>query len=336
MGALLFIDDEKGVRRSIVRALKNEPYQVYTAENGRTGIAMLKKRLEVIHTVISDYKMPGLNGLETLRTVGRLNPEVTRVILTGYATMEAAIQATNQGIDGFLTKPFDNRDLRQKISDIALKKRLKQFVSEAVYNEIKKSRGALRPRYHEVSILFSDIRGFTAMSQGITPGALADFLNHHFFSPMGEIAYQYHGTVDKHIGDGMMVVFGTPVAYKNDALLAVAAAVAMQRKAREIDRRLAAENGFRLRVGIGVSTGKVFSGVLGSLRKKEFTAIGMPVNVAARLQRLAGAGEILVAEKTFHKIAARIKTKCLGPVSVKGLRAPIPVYRVMGAVPPRR
>ena len=100
MNKLLFIDDEEGIRRSVVRALKREAYETHTAENGESGITFVKKNSTEIATVISDYKMPGLDGLETLGIIGSMNPEITRIILTGYATMETAIQATNEGIDG--------------------------------------------------------------------------------------------------------------------------------------------------------------------------------------------------------------------------------------------
>ncbi len=108
---ILFIDDEEGVRRSVKRALKREPYNIYTAIDGREGIDFVKGRREDVVTVVSDFKMPGIDGLETLKIIGGINPEITRIILTGYATMEAAIDATNSGIDGFLTKPFDNVEL---------------------------------------------------------------------------------------------------------------------------------------------------------------------------------------------------------------------------------
>ena len=205
MNGLLFIDDEEGVRRSVVRALKKEPYKIYTEDNGERGIEFIKKNIFDIATVISDYKMPGLNGLETLTSIASINPEITRIILTGYATMEAAIMATNDGIDGFLTKPFDNIELRAKIRDISMRKRLKQFVSEQVYEELKSSSGDLKPTFHEASILFSDIRGFTKTSQAISPEAIVAFLNNRYFTPMGEIAYRFQGTVDKHIGDSIMV-----------------------------------------------------------------------------------------------------------------------------------
>jgi adenylate cyclase len=328
MNGLLFIDDEEGVRRSIKRALKREPYKIFTADNGDDGLALINAKLNQIGTVISDFRMPGLDGLETLRRIGRLNPEITRIILTGYATMEAAINATNTGIDGFLTKPFDNVELRAKIHEIAIRKHLKQFVPEQIYHEIKTTSGALKPRIQKASILFSDIRGFTRMSQGVAPEALVSFLNHHYFTPMGEIAYKWNGTVDKHMGDGMMVVFGTPVVHADDAVRAVRAAVEMQQKTCAINRYLREQNGLRLKTGIGISTGLVFSGVIGSLRKKEFSSIGEAVNIAARLQGLAQGGEIIISAATYQDLDGLIPSRALRPVKVKGIDTPIHVHQV--------
>jgi adenylate cyclase len=328
MNGLLFIDDEEGVRRSVVRALKNEPYDLYTSSDGEEGIDFIRKNPALLSTVISDYRMPGLNGLDTLAAIGMINPEVTRIILTGYATMEAAILATNEGIDGFLTKPFDNIELRAKIREINVRKRLRQFVPQQIYREIENSTGFLMPTFHEVSILFSDIRGFTEISQNVMPDELADFLNNYYFSPMGEIAFGFSGTVDKHIGDAIMVVFGSPVPFPDDSLRAVKAAMEMQKKAAQIDEMLGGRNGFKLKIGIGIATGKVFSGILGSLRKKEFTSVGMAVNIASRLQRLAKEGEILISEATYSGISDKLKAEALQPVSIKGISDPINIYKV--------
>jgi len=330
MNGLLFIDDEEGIRRSITRALKREPYKTYTAKNGEDGIEFFKEKISKISTVISDFKMPGLDGLETLSIIGSMNPETTRIILTGYATMEAAISATNNGIDGFLTKPFDNLELRAKIHEISVKKYLKQFIPEQIYQEIYNSPEALEPRYHEVSILFSDIRGFTHMSEGVSPKTIATFLNNYYFTPLGEVAYRHNGTMDKHIGDSMMVAFGTPVSHNDDAIMAVKSAIEMQEKAKEIDNKLRKKVGLRLKIGIGISTGKVFSGILGSLRKKEFTSIGMAVNIADRLQGLAKEDEILISESTFQKLSGEIEAEALPPVTVKGVSEPITAFRVNG------
>jgi len=312
MNGLLFIDDEEGVRRSVVRALKREPYQLFVANSGENGIALARQHSPDITTVVSDYRMPGIDGLETLSAIGRMNPEMTRIILTGYATMEAAIAATNQGIDGFLTKPFDNKSLRANIRGISVKKHLRQFVTEQVYNELQSSPGALAPAFHEVTVLFADIRGFTGMTQTVSPDYLAGFLNDSYFTPLGP--------------------------RRDDPLRVVAAAAAMQKTAAAIDRKLRRKNGLRLKIGIGISTGTVFSGLLGSIRKKEFTSVGMAVKIAARLQALAAPGEILISEKTYLKLQMETSVQSTGtsdvtiaaidPVRVKGLQDPIMVYRV--------
>ena len=218
--------------------------------------------------------------------------------------------------------------VRAKIRTINVRKRLKQFVSEQVYKKIVRSQGVLKPSFHEVSILFSDIRGFTRMSQHIPPDRIASFLNNDYFTPLGEIAYEHNGVVDKHIGDSIMVVFGSPVEDYDHAVRAVKAAVRMQEKAKKIDQNLSESNGLRLRIGIGVSTGKVFSGILGSLRIKEYTSVGMPVNIAARLQGIANGGEILISHKTFQKLSDKIDVETLPPVAVKGVNEPIMIYKV--------
>jgi adenylate cyclase len=328
MNGLLFIDDEEGMRRSVVRALQRESYPVFTAENGDAGVQFVQDHISNIGTVISDLRMPGMGGLEALRFIGQLNPDITRIILTGYATVDTAIQATNEGIDGFLTKPFDNRELRAKIHEITIRKRLRQFISEPVYREITDSAEALSPRFHEVTILFSDIRNFTKMSREAQARDIAAFLNDNYFSPMAEIIHQHNGTMDKHIGDSIMAVFGAPVLHADDAVQAVHAAVDMQEKADKINMALGPGCGFRLNIGIGISTGKVFSGILGSIRKREFTSIGMAVNMASRLQRLAKAGEILICNGTRNKVLENFRTEALAPVTVKGIDEPITIYSV--------
>lgn len=331
MTGLLFIDDEEGVRRSIKRALKREPYILYTAESGDIGIRTVQQHRSEISIVISDYKMPGLDGLETLARIVSINPEVTRILLTGYATMDSAIRATNEGIDGFLTKPFDNVVLRKKIQEITIRKRLRQFICDEIYEEIRSDPSIMEPRRQKATILFSDIRGFTEMSRKMPPEDIASFLNHYYFTPLGEIAYRYNGTVDKHIGDSVMVIYGSPISYGDDILRAIESAIEMQATARAVSRKLQKDNGFRLKIGIGICTGEVVTGVFGSLRKKEYTAFGMPVNIASRLEKLARESEILVSETTYMEVSDRFSAKKLASgVTIKGLGNPVSIYQILG------
>ena len=132
-----------------------------------------------------------------------------------------------------------------------------------------------------------------------------------------------------------VVVFSSPDGNHSDTTNAVRSAIAMQKKAKQINDELQNKNGLRLNIGIGISTGSVFSGILGSLRKKEFTSIGMAVNVAARLENMAGKGEILISESTFEKLSSPklpdgIEAPALPPATIKGLEKPIKIYRVSG------
>ncbi|MBU0653070.1 MAG: response regulator, partial [Proteobacteria bacterium] len=204
MNGLMVVDDEEGVRRSLKKVLERDGYRIVLAENGEEALSIIRSDGRDIETVISDYRMPGMDGLETLIEIGRLNTEITRIMLTGYATMASAIEAVNEGIDGFLTKPFENDELRAKVREYNIKKRLKQFVSEQVLIELQRSGAALLPKRVNVSVLFTDIRGFTSLSEKLNPTELSDLLNLHYFSPLDDIIFRHNGTLDKHIGDSIM------------------------------------------------------------------------------------------------------------------------------------
>ena len=153
-----------------------------------------------------------------------MNAEITRIMLTGYATMASAIEAVNAGIDGFLTKPFENEELRVKVRECNIKKRLKQFVSEQVLAELQKNVKSILPKRVTVSILFSDIRGFSRLAERLNPAELAELLNRNYFTPLDSIIFSHNGTLDKHIGDSIMAIFGAPVGGDDDARRAVLAA----------------------------------------------------------------------------------------------------------------
>ena len=237
MNGLMVVDDEEGVRRSLKKVLEKDGYRIVLAENGEEALSIVRSDGRDIETVISDYRMPGMDGLETLIEIGRLNAEITRIMLTGYATMASAIEAVNEGIDGFLTKPFENDELRAKVREYNIKKRLKQFVSEQVLAELQKSGTALLPKRLNVSVLFTDIRGFTSLSERLNPAELSELLNRYYFSPLDDIIFRHNGTLDKHIGDSIMGIFGAPVGGDDDAVRAVLAALAIREEIAGINEK---------------------------------------------------------------------------------------------------
>jgi adenylate cyclase len=328
---ILIIDDEEGVRISLKRVLERDGYEVMLAERGSEGIDIVHQFPEDIETVISDFKMPGLDGLETLTEIGRINPDIIRIILTGYATLDRAIDTVNLGIDGFLTKPFDNNEIKAKIREFVIKKRLKQFVSEQVLHEMQRTGNKLTPRKQNVSVLFTDIRGFAEMTAQMTAQEIAHLLNTYYFLPLDRIVFDFNGTLDKHIGDSIMAIFGAPLSYKDDTLRAVSCAVKMRETMAEINTKLGQTNK-RISIGIGIATGEVMAGVFGSPIKKEYTVLGTPVNLASRLERIATENQILICDVTFGMIRDAFNTKMIDHVSLKGIQGEKPIYDVIGRV----
>ena len=329
MVGLLVVDDEEGVRRSLKKVLEKDGYAVYLAEDGEKAIATVRGHKDEIEVVVSDFRMPGLDGLETLAEIGKINPEITRIILTGYATMENAIEAVNSGIDGFVLKPFGNLELREKIREYNLRKRLKQFVSEKVLAEMVKNGRSIVPRSQLVSIVFVDIRGFSRLYEKLSPEEVSRLLSYSYFSPLDNIIHEYNGTLDKHIGDGIMGVFGAPVSYGDDAERAVLSAVRMRDEMIKTGDGVSFD-GQSLSVGIGVSTGEAIAGIFGSNRKKEYTVYGFTVNLAARLERLAGPNEILICPETFQRVRGIVRAEKVESVSIRGVDRKTDVYRVKG------
>ncbi len=327
---ILVVDDEEGVRISLKKVLQRDGYEIVLAENGRQAIDMANAMVNEIETVISDFKMPGLDGLETLMEIGKTNPEIIKIILTGYATLDRAIESVNSGIDGFLTKPFDNNELRLKIKEFRIKKRLKQFVPRQVIQELQTLSKNLNSRNQKVTTLFADIRGFTKLSENLSPKMLSELLNLKYFYPLDNIVFEYGGTLDKHIGDCIMGVFGAPISQDDDAKRAVMCAIKMREKLAEINDGLSKKD-LKIPVGFGISTGEAMVGIFGSQVRKEYTALGRKVNLASRLERIAKEGQILICSDTHEEVKDFFHCEEIKNVAIKGMEGEQSIYNVVGA-----
>ena len=184
-------------------------------------------------------------------------------------------------------------------------------------------------RQTEVTMLFSDIRGFTTMSDGRPPQEIVNTLN-EYFEVMVDILFKYSGTLDKFVGDEIIGLFGAPIAIEDAPFKAVACALAMLQALEEFNRTRAAENQAAIRIGLGINTGNVITGSIGSTRALQYTAIGDAMNVASRLVNVAGSGEIIVSETTMRYIHGRVDATALPPVRVKGKADELKVYRING------
>ena len=181
-----------------------------------------------------------------------------------------------------------------------------------------------------ITVLFSDIRGFTAIAESMGPDAVAQLLS-EYFSEMVEVIFEHGGTLDKFIGDAVMALWGAPIAHSDDPDRALEAAIAMQQTIEDLNRRWVASGRPEIGVGIGISHGEVFAGNIGSHRRLEYTVLGDAVNVAARLCAEAGPGEILVSEALLRVVKAPADYEYLPELGLKGKSQVVQVYRIKPA-----
>lgn len=208
---------------------------------------------------------------------------------------------------------------------------LERFVPPDVAASIARGAGAMQPggERRSVAILFCDIRRFTQLAEVMPPDSLAALLS-EYFSELADVVFEHGGTLDKFIGDAVLALWGAPAAQPDMADRALAAAHAMVEATAALDRRWRAEGRPEIRVGIGINVGEVFTGVIGSPRRLEYTAIGDPVNVAARLCDAAGPDEILVSRAFLDALAVARPSIEPRPDSFPAVERGLEVFAVVG------
>ena len=226
-----------------------------------------------------------------------------------------------------------NRDLEKKVDDQVEELRryneLRRYLSPHIADRILSDGSDLSKISHRklMTVLFSDIRGFSDLTDSLEPEEITLLLN-NYLSEMTKLIYRYEGTLDKIIGDGIMVFFGDPVSIPDHAQRAVLLAIDMQKKIDQLrDEWLS--YGYDLNIGIGINTGYMTVGNIGSEFHRDYTVIGNQVNVAARLEQMARPGEILISQRTYSKAKDVATTEEAGTVRLKGIHSPVAVYRVL-------
>lgn len=221
----------------------------------------------------------------------------------------------------------------QREQSIALSHKLSKYLSPQVWQSIFTGERDVRleTQRKKLAVFFSDIKGFTELSEEMEPEALTELLN-HYFNEMSEVALKYGGTIDKFVGDSIMVFFGDPTSrgQREDAFACVSMAIEM-RKHMKIMRQKWRSQGIKtpLEIRMGISTGYTTVGNFGAENRMDYTIIGKEVNLASRLESLAEPGEILVSYETFSLIKDKIMCRDKGEITVKGFGKPVPIYEVV-------
>ncbi len=227
---------------------------------------------------------------------------------------------------------LEQASLNEKIrEEERMRNRLERFHSPQVIDMIVKSAlesadDLMEADDREATILFTDIIGFTSLTENMQPREINTLLN-RFFSRMTDIVFDYDGTLDKYIGDSLMATFGAPIEKKDDAERAVSAAIKMRQELLAMIEKTEGDVNFSIRIGI--NTGHVVAGNIGSPKRMEYTVIGTPVNIASRLESLAQPNQIIIGEETYQRVKGKFNIQEIGPKEVKGASEPIITYEVL-------
>jgi adenylate cyclase len=218
--------------------------------------------------------------------------------------------------------------------EATVRSNFERYFAPNVAADIAQQDGAIRQggERRPTTVLFSDIRGFTAIAEAMGPDGIAQLLS-EYFTEMVEVIFEHGGTLDKFIGDAIMALWGAPIAHADDPDRALRAALAMQRSIARLNERWASQGRPEIGVGIGINHGEVFAGNIGSHRRLEYTVIGDAVNVAARLCAEAGPGEVLVTESFLGAVRDQVSCDFLPEMALRGKAQMVQVYRVRSVQP---
>jgi len=345
MVKILVADDETDlemlIKQKFRKQIREQKYEFVFALNGREAFEKLYQHAD-ISVVLTDINMPEMDGLTLLSKITESNPLTKAVMVSAYGDMENIRIAMNRGAFDFVCKPVDFEDLEVTIEKTvrhvmqiketlkAIKENniLKMYVDENVLNFMgtREFESALSSNETiEASIAFIDICSFTTISENEPADVVVTLLNKYFEVMVKEILAQ-GGHVDKFIGDAIMAVFRGE--YHLDRT--VEACLAIRKEIEQFSTESGGPN-FRPKVSIGINSGEVVSGNIGSgtLRRLDYTVIGDVVNVAQRLQSIAGDSQIFITDLCYEKLKESFQCRVVGEKKLKNKTAVFEVYEVI-------
>ena len=362
---ILVVDDNDDNRDMLARRLRRQGYDVQTAAGGRAALDALART--AVDLVLLDVMMPDLDGYAVLQELKR-DPALRAVpvlMISALDDMDSVVRCIQLGAEDYLSKPFDPVLLQARIGACLEKKRLhdeqarhrralaelnatlEQRVSEQVAQLERLGRlkrffspqlaeaivtgGAGDPlvtHRREVTVVFLDLRGFTAFAEAAEPEEVMGVLR-QYHAEMGRLIVEHEGTLERFTGDGMMIFFNDPVEVPNPAERAIRMAVAMR------DRVAGLAEGWRKRgwdlaLGVGIAQGYATIGAIGFEGRLDYGAIGTVTNLASRLCGEAGGGQILISASVAASVEAMIDAEDIGALTLKGLARPAPIWRLRG------
>jgi DNA-binding response OmpR family regulator len=353
---ILVVDDSKLTRDLMEEGLSHQGFGIITATNGLEALELAIQAEP--NLVVTDLSMPIMNGRDLCRELRKRDrlKDIPVIMLTASGSERDRIKGEHAGVNTYLSKPFppdklvvlvekliaERKLLRERSalaeSNTELQKR-NQFIreifgryltDEVVANLLESAEGLkLGGEKRKVTILMSDLRGFTSIAEEVQPEQVVSLLN-TYLEAMTNVILKYEGTIDEFIGDGILVIFGAPIGHADDAQRAVACAVEMQLAMEAVNEQNRASGLPQIEMGIGLNTGEVVVGNIGSLKRAKYGMVGSHVNLTARIESYTVGGQILISEATLKETHSLAKVTGQIPVEPKGVKEPITIYQIGG------
>ncbi|MEL6614812.1 MAG: adenylate/guanylate cyclase domain-containing protein, partial [Bacteroidota bacterium] len=342
---ILFVDDEPDlaplIRQKFRRSVRKGELELTFAGDGMEALEKMSADPD-IEVVVTDLNMPRMDGLTLLGRLAEMERRHKAVVVTAYGDMENIRTAMNRGAFDFLTKPIDMDDLQitlQQAREAVEREReadrvrlaLGMYLSSEVAQAILDNPGALalEGEMRDVSVLMSDLSGFSRISEELEAPRVVELLN-VYLSAMTDVVDLYGGTVDEFIGDAVLAIFGAPFEQADHADRAVACALAMQQKMAEVNETMAERRLPALEMTAAVNSGEVVVGSIGSEKRAKYGVVGSPVNLTARIQSQAAPGEVLISEATRSASGAALELAETREAGLKGFSETIELHSVLG------
>jgi signal transduction histidine kinase/class 3 adenylate cyclase len=345
---LIIVADDNADMRTYLKRILSVQYSVITAKDGAEALDAAK----TLHPelIVSDVMMPRMSGYDLLKEL-RGDEDLHRIpviFLTARSGTEAHVESLQAGANDYIPKPFGEQEVLARVDNLirirAQERELAQLQKEKLSRFLPLHIGELilsaeadkflRGHRTDVTVLFIDLRGFTAFSERAEPEELMKVLR-EYHGAMGQVISEYHGTLEQFSGDGMMVFLNDPLPVPNHPLQTVNMALVMRDRATELCR-LWSQRGIMLGAGIGIDTGFATLGAVGFEEHQNYAAIGTVPNLAARLCSEAQNGQILISRRVFHEVENCVQTEPVGELLLKGFQQKVSAYNVLGLLEQQR
>jgi adenylate cyclase len=355
---ILIVDDEPFNLDLLEQELMEYSYVIERANDGVEALEKIDSFKPDL--ILLDFMMPRMNGLEVVKRLreDQNHKGIPVILLTAKATQEDKVAGLDAGADDYVTKPFDaiellarvrammrlkemhdtleewNRTLadtvKKQVADLDRMARLKRYLSPQIAETILGEETDLfRTHRREITIVFLDLRGFTAFSDNAEPEEVMEFLR-HYHSEMGKLIFKYEGTLERFMGDGIVIIFNDPISCEEHTHKATRMAIEMRDRVKDL-RTGWRKKGYDLDLGVGFATGYATLGTMGFEGRMDYGTVGNLPNLAARLCAEAKGGQILTDQKTMSRLENAFSAESIQELNLKGINRPILAFNVTGA-----